>query len=536
MRQLFSSTSRLTTRTFRSSISRIQPAGSWFHRPAYVFTVYMPTLTCLSFPSSPSSLPSSVNPVTHEKLLPSQLVRLKFHKNPSAVAEGTTNDVYQDPVTFDTLTENSKIAAIRTTGNVYLYDTIAKLNFKSNTLNDLLTEEPFTPADVVIIQDPERPRQTAISVAAAAAARKKQAAVDINAGQTEGATEQKAHNSTEDAPSDLGTKRLSSSGTEPNDPKRLQRAHVYGSVAAAAAASAAAAAVNISSQATSSLASEGQSSATDEDELRRRMYAELKKYAARPNDSKGQKIDPKKYRAYVRIVTSLGNLNFELYAEHAPETCHNFVKLAQRGFYDGLTFHRLIPKFMVQGGDPLGNGRGGESAFNGGKPFADEIKLKHSERGMLAMANCGPNTNTSQFYITFAPAHHLDLKHTVFGRLVGGGDVLDKIEAVKTESGTDKPLHPGGLLITKVIVFSEPFTQLLDYLKNPSLGSQAATTSGVIQNLIGTWKGTAAAAPPGSANAGHTASNAFAVPIAAAAAQSGGQQTVGKYLKLPSTQ
>jgi peptidyl-prolyl cis-trans isomerase B (cyclophilin B) len=134
-------------------------------------------------------------------------------------------------------------------------------------------------------------------------------------------------------------------------------------------------------------------------------------------------IDPdKSYRA--TFETDKGTIEIQLYAEHAPKTVNNFVFLAREGFYDGLTFHRVISNFMVQGGDPTGSGRGGP-----GYKFEDETAgnpLRHGI-GALSMANAGPNTNGSQFFITHAPQPHLDGRHTVFGQVTDGQDVVDAI-------------------------------------------------------------------------------------------------------------
>lgn len=128
------------------------------------------------------------------------------------------------------------------------------------------------------------------------------------------------------------------------------------------------------------------------------------------------------YRA--TMETDRGEIELELYPEHAPKTVNNFIFLAKDGFYDGVTFHRVIPDFMIQGGDPTGTGRGGP-----GYRFEDELEdnpLKH-ETGVISMANAGPDTNGSQFFITHAPQPHLDGRHTVFGKVVGGQDVVDSI-------------------------------------------------------------------------------------------------------------
>ena len=126
------------------------------------------------------------------------------------------------------------------------------------------------------------------------------------------------------------------------------------------------------------------------------------------------------------ITTKHGNIKLELFDDKTPKTCANFEKLAKEGFYDGLTFHRVIEDFMIQGGCPRGNGTGGP-----GYEFEDEFHpdLKHDSAGILSMANAGPNTNGSQFFITHVPCDWLDGKHTVFGKVIEGQDVVNSVEA-----------------------------------------------------------------------------------------------------------
>ncbi|MCB0118830.1 MAG: peptidylprolyl isomerase [Anaerolineales bacterium] len=134
-------------------------------------------------------------------------------------------------------------------------------------------------------------------------------------------------------------------------------------------------------------------------------------------------IDPKKkYRAHME--TDKGTMMIELFADKVPVTVNNFVFLSREGYYDGVIFHRVISNFMAQGGDPTGTGRGGP-----GYSFRDEFdsSLKHDKRGILSMANSGPNTNGSQFFITHLPTPHLDGRHAVFGQVVEGEDVLMSI-------------------------------------------------------------------------------------------------------------
>jgi len=161
-----------------------------------------------------------------------------------------------------------------------------------------------------------------------------------------------------------------------------------------------------------------------------------------------ERIDYKEDLARVTAVfdTTLGVFIAELYAQECPETVWNFINLAEgrqdtdRGgnFFDGLTFHRIIEGFVIQGGCPLGKGTGGP-----GYRFKDEFDpaLRHDGKGVLSMANAGPGTNGSQFFITLAATPHLDDRHSVFGRVIKGMDVVEKIGAVKTDA-RDKPLEP----------------------------------------------------------------------------------------------
>jgi peptidyl-prolyl cis-trans isomerase A (cyclophilin A) len=141
-------------------------------------------------------------------------------------------------------------------------------------------------------------------------------------------------------------------------------------------------------------------------------------------------------RPKATIKTTLGTIIVELYKDKAPKTVENFTALAKKGFYNGIIFHRVIPGFMVQTGDPTGTGTGGP-----GYTFSDEFApgLKHDVAGMLSMANRGPNTNGSQFFITVAPAPWLDGKHAIFGRVVEGQYVVDQIAAAE-RNRSDRPL------------------------------------------------------------------------------------------------
>ncbi|CAK7218583.1 Peptidyl-prolyl cis-trans isomerase-like 1 [Sporothrix curviconia] len=166
----------------------------------------------------------------------------------------------------------------------------------------------------------------------------------------------------------------------------------------------------------------------------------------------------------VVLDTSMGTITVELYTDHAPRTCRNFATLARRGYYDGTIFHRVIADFMVQGGDPTGTGRGGESIY--GEKFEDEIALppaargkqlpplKHTGAGVLSMANAGPNTNGSQFFLTLAPTPWLDGKHTIFGRVQSGMGILRRMGQVATDA-EDRPREPLQLKKARVVEAEE---------------------------------------------------------------------------------
>lgn len=156
--------------------------------------------------------------------------------------------------------------------------------------------------------------------------------------------------------------------------------------------------------------------------------------------AKVNKISP--WSKIVVLKTNRGDIEIRLFGKIAPKTCENFVRLVQNGYYDGLTFHRVIKDFMIQGGDPNGNGTGGRSIW--GEAFEDEFspKVDFSVEGVVAMANAGPNTNGSQFFITTNVPHtqHLHMRHTIFGRVIKGMDVVKAIENSPTDQ-MDRPLE-----------------------------------------------------------------------------------------------
>ncbi len=142
----------------------------------------------------------------------------------------------------------------------------------------------------------------------------------------------------------------------------------------------------------------------------------------------------------VVLETNQGSIELKLIPDVAPKACENFIGLVKKGYYEGIIFHRVIKEFMIQGGDPTGTGTGGSSIW--GKPFEDEVKpeVKFDKPGLLAMANSGPNTNGSQFFITTVETPWLNMSHTIFGEVISGYDVVQKIENAAANS-SGKPLE-----------------------------------------------------------------------------------------------
>ncbi len=140
------------------------------------------------------------------------------------------------------------------------------------------------------------------------------------------------------------------------------------------------------------------------------------------------------------MKTNMGDITFQLFPKETPKTVENFVGLSLKKYYNGISFHRIIKNFMIQGGDPTGTGSGGKSYF--GHDFEDEFRpeFKFDEPGMLAMANRGPNTNSSQFFITTVPTDWLNGKHTIFGKVIEGMDVVNEIGSVSVTKPFDKPV------------------------------------------------------------------------------------------------
>ncbi|RPA98179.1 hypothetical protein L873DRAFT_1808784 [Choiromyces venosus 120613-1] len=394
------------------------------------------------------------NPVTGKPLSHKDLLKLHMAKN--------EDGEYCDPVTFKVFTDNTHIVAIAKSGNVFAWDTIERLNVKPKHWKDLVSDEDFSRRDIITLQDPQNLESRDMSafkylkdgtstLTEEQAAERADPLSGINVAAMGSSAKILA------AKAAVAKARAAKSSDPNHNPSRpggsgktaLSRA---GSSSAASGSNSTGknvpynAARHTTGRAAASLTS---TSLTPHTGAERALLSD-EEYMLKPKRIK--------IKGYARISTNLGNLNIELHTDYAPKAVYNFVKLAQKGYYNGVRFHRNIRNFMIQGGDPTSTGRGGTSHW--GKPFDDEFEspLLHDARGILSMANKGKNTNSSQFFITYRAAKHLDRKHTIFGKVVGGLDVLDKMEVAPVGDG-DVPLK--NIVMKEVVVFVDPFDEYL---------------------------------------------------------------------------
>uniref|UniRef100_UPI00358F956B RING-type E3 ubiquitin-protein ligase PPIL2 n=1 Tax=Myxine glutinosa TaxID=7769 RepID=UPI00358F956B len=367
-----------------------------------------------------------IDPITGEKLEMKSLIKLNFHKN--------NDGKYHCPVLYSVFTNNSHIMAIKTTGNVFSFEAIERLNTKSKNYCDLLTDEPFTKLDIITLQDPRNLDKFNISSFHHVINNLKVPDEEDEKARLDPAYHLKSINSeTQEILQELyreykGDELLASTMKQPERKvtDKFNAAHYStGRVASGFTST------------TMQPETEHEAAVVDEDRVRYKFL--------------------KKKKGYVRLHTTKGDLNLELHCDMVPKTCENFILLCQRGYYDGTIFHRSMRNFMIQGGDPTGTGTGGDSAW--GHPFKDEFKpnLTHTGRGVLSMANSGPNCNKSQFFITYRSCKHLDRKHTVFGRVVGGLETLTAMEYTEVDPKTDRPHE--GIKVNKTTIFVNPYEE-----------------------------------------------------------------------------
>ncbi|KAG6028111.1 Peptidyl-prolyl cis-trans isomerase cyp8 [Claviceps sp. LM458 group G5] len=428
------------------------------------------------------------NPVNGKPLNKKDLIRLDFARNASSDVLGAGRSDGKgdliDPVTYKVFTDNTHIVAIRhgTYANVFAWETVERMNIKAKLWQDLVDDEPFTRADIITLQDPQN-----------AASRNLEQFKFLKDGQ--GAQLSREQEEAERNASNINTNALGSMADKVLKAKAaVEKARKAREAGVDVNRSSSATAIAASSNGLSDPSSSTRQSSTSQSLLRQQKkpaanaaaYTTGKAAASFTStgltpETSGERallteeefmLKPKrvKNKGYARVETNLGDLTLELHTDTAPRAVWNFIRLAQKGYYKGVAFHRNIPNFMIQGGDPSGTGKGGSSIW--GKYFNDEFDgpLTHDKRGILSMANKGKNTNSSQFFITYGPAPHLDRKHTIFGLLVDGQHVLTKMEATPTD-GSQRPLHK--IFIKDIVVFVDPFAEFQSQRKEQDRQEQA---------------------------------------------------------------
>jgi len=315
--------------------------------------------------------------------------------------------------------------AIKTSGNVYAWESLENLNIKPKHWNDLVTGEPFTRTDIITLQDPnDNSKQVTVSY------------YHIRKGLTPGSKNDDTDpvkNITLTSTSERIFKELREKDRVELLQKQKEEEEALKSGIVKPKPPKAPQYLPTDSASFTSSA-----------------------YTPKPVTDEGFKPKKTLKKGFVTIITNMGNLNLQLHSDLVPLACENFLSLCETGYYKNTIFHRNIRHFMIQGGDPTATGKGGKSIWN--KDFPDEFvkSLKHDGAGVLSMANYGKNTNTSQFFICYKSAPHLNNKHTVFGKLVGGMDVL-KGMALMENDANDKPIVD--IVILDTIVYLNPFSK-----------------------------------------------------------------------------
>lgn len=399
------------------------------------------------------------NPVDGTPLAKKDLIRLNFSRNAgedslgAGLSDGQGDLV--DPVTYKVFTDNTHIVAVRhgTYANVFAWETVERMNIKPKLWQDLMDDEPFTRADIITLQDPQNAASRNLDqfqylkdgheAQMTSEQEKERQAGNINAGAlgSMGDKVLKAKAAVEKA-----RKAREAGGDVNRSSGALTKTSQSAGVARAPMALEKKVAPNAAAYTTGKAAASFTSTGLTPETSGERALLSQEEYMLKPKRIKT--------KGYAKMETNLGDLTIELHPEFAPKAVWNFIKLAKKGYYKGVVFHRNIPGFMVQGGDPSGTGRGGQSIW--GKYFDDEFEgpLTHSARGTMSMANKGKNTNSSQFFFTYKATPHLDRKHTVFGTVAEGLDVLVKMEASPVDGG-NRPISD--ITIKDVVVYVDPF-------------------------------------------------------------------------------
>lgn len=393
----------------------------------------------------------SVDPVSGDPLSAKSLIKLHFHRS-------ADSGEFHCPVTYKVFNEHSHIVAVKKTGNVYSQEALQELVIGPKNWRDLLTDEKITRSDLITLQDPSNIEQRNISEFYHFKKNLKVYDADVEAEQAKPEFKMNMSKTTERVLKDLAAAKGS--------------------------------AESLSSVNATLFPAASSSAATDTGNTRKSIFSSGKTSGsltstAMPVSTRSDMVDMDegeflvqhavKGRGLVRLVTNHGQLDLEVFCGETPRTAYNFLAHCRSGYYNNTLFHRNIRNFMIQGGDPTGTGKGGQSVYKSGAPFKDEFRtaLHHGERGTLAMANRGENTNTSQFYITYRSTPHLNMKHTVFGRVVGGEKTLEVLESLPVRK-EDRPKED--IVIQTATVLKDPFQDILQTLDDQAQKTEAAET------------------------------------------------------------
>jgi peptidyl-prolyl cis-trans isomerase-like 2 len=383
------------------------------------------------------------DPVTGGPLKRADLIELNFSKN----ADGD----YADPVTGKIFTSNTHLVAIKSSGNVFAWETIERLNIKAKNWHDLVTDHEFGRRDLITLQDP-------MSIDGKGSTKATQEAEQTSTTDKIQKAKEAVAKAKAQRASGVDSKKLEASKSASTT---LSKAATKGDSQSSRTGAIKQLPYNAAKHTTGMAAASFTSTYVTPHTAADRALLTDEEYMLKPKRVK--------QNGYVTFKTSLGDMSVELYPEYAPKAVWNFIRLAQKGYYRNQIFHRNIPNFMIQGGDPTGTGRGGSSIW--GKNFSDEFdgKLVHDSRGILSMANKGKDTNSSQFFISYRATKHLDRKHTIFGKVVQGMDTLGKLEAVETDD-KDKPLEDISLI--DIVVLVDPFEEFLKQQEDKSRAAE----------------------------------------------------------------
>ena len=402
------------------------------------------------------------NPITGSAMTSRDIIRLTMSKN----ADGE----WQCPVTFKVFNDASHVVAVRTTGSVYSYDAVLELNIRAKNWEDLLTGEAFDKSDIITLFDGQNVAHMR-SRDLTTFAHLRQVREETQAALSGDHASRVRHNPTaENVMKEL--KRLQEEKDKEVASDGGSSSIFSGTVGALAQARAHDSGEDVADllalQLTTEEANPGANLTTGDKSgsftstsFGSIVTSNATRLASAPElrDARFRHMRALGKKAFVQLQTSQGQINLEVHCDLAPRTSWNFLTLCERGYYDGKSFHRLVPGFTLQGGAETAAGKGGASAFPGGRVFADEFdpRLKHDARGVVSMANAGPNCNKSQFFITLgADCSHLDRKHSVFGRVVGGAATIDRIEAAGADKG-ERPLAE--VVIVRALVFGSPVAE-----------------------------------------------------------------------------